>query len=71
MSGRLPVIGHLPNSVIRAEEQRLDPRPKVVIDIAHVGRGFQVGQGMRKLAELGLPSVCSVHTQSEYAMKYC
>jgi len=26
---------------------------------------------MKKLAEPGLSSICSVHTQSEYAMKHC
>ena len=48
-------------------------QPKVVVDIAHVGRGFRVFQGMKVLARGmgGLPSVCSVHVQSQNAVKHC
>jgi len=50
-----------------------DYQPKVVVDIAHIGSGFRVFQGMKVLAKGvdGLPSVCSVHVQSQNAMKYC
>lgn len=65
------ICGEIFNQRIRNSLANYSPRPMVIIDIAHVGSRFRVWQGMKKLAELGLASVCSVHVQREYAMKYC
>lgn len=67
----LLLCGEIFNQRIR--QALRDYQPKVVVDIAHVGSGFRVFQGMKVLAKSvgGLPSVCSVHVQSENAMKYC
>lgn len=64
------MCGEIFNQRIRNALARHTPRPKVIVDVAHVGAGFRVWQGMRKLAEQGLATVCSVHAQCEYAMKY-
>ena len=55
----------------RIRQTLAESQPKLVVDVAHIGSGFRVFQGMKALAEGGLPSVCAVHAQSEYAMKYC
>jgi len=65
------MCGEIFNQRIRQALDNFKPRPTVVVDVAHVGSGFRVWQGMKKLAELGLPSVCSVHAQCEYAVKHC
>lgn len=65
------ICGEIFNQRIREALANNRPRPKVVIDVAHVGSRFRVFQGMKKLAELGLASLCSVHVQREYATKHC
>ena len=65
------MCGEIFNQRIRDALANHPIRPKVVVDLAHIGAGFRVWQGMKKLVELGLASVCSVHTQSRYAVKYC
>lgn len=65
------MCGEIFNERIRNSLTKHGPEPKVVADVAHVGSGFRVFQGMKKLADLGIPSVCSVHAQSENAMKHC
>ena len=65
------ICGEIFNQRIRNSLANRSPRPKVIVDVAHVGGGFRVWQGMKKLAKLGLASVCSVHVQREYAVKYC
>jgi len=65
------MCGEIFNQRIRQALSNYQPRAKVVVDVAHVGSGFRVWQGMKKLAKLGRASVCSVHVQLEYAVKYC
>jgi len=67
------ICGEIFNQRIREALKGSQPKPKVVVDVAHTGSGFRVFQGMKVLAgdERGLPSVCSVHAQCEYAMKHC
>lgn len=65
------LCGEIFNQRIRHALVVQSPRPRAIVDIAHIGGGFRVWQGMKKLAELGLTSLCSVHTQREYAMKHC
>lgn len=65
------MCGEIFNQRIRQALANYQPRAKVVVDVAHVGSGFRVFQGMKVLARLGLPSVCSVHTQREFAVKHC
>ena len=64
------MCGEIFNHRIRDALVNYRPRPKVVIDVAHIGAGFRVPQGMKVLARHGLPSMCSVHAQREYATKY-
>ncbi len=64
------MCGEIFNQRIRQYLANRQPRPKVVVDVAHVGSGFRIFQGMKVLAKLGLPSVCSVHVQREYAVKH-
>lgn len=65
------LCGEIFNRRIRQAISEHVPRPLLVVDVARVGRGFRVWQGMRKLAQLGLPSVCSVHVKKSFAVKYC
>lgn len=65
------LCGEIFNQRIRNALANHLPRPKVVVDLAHIGAGLRIWQGMKKLAELGLASICSVHTQHEYATKHC
>jgi hypothetical protein len=65
------ICGEIFNQRIRNSLANRSPRPKVIVDVTHVGSGFRVWQGMKQLAELSLTSVCSVHVQREYAVKYC
>lgn len=65
------MCGEIFNQRIRQALSRYQPRAKVAVDVAHVGSGFRVFQGMKVLARLGLPSVCSVHAQCEFAVKHC
>lgn len=65
------MCGEIFNQRIRNALLSYSLRPKVIIDVAHVGWRFRVWQGMKALAKRGLPSVCSVHAQSKYAVKYC
>lgn len=64
------ICGGIFNRRVREALSTFNPRPKVVVDIAHDGLRFRVWQGMKALAALGLASVCSVHVQREYAV-YC
>ena len=65
------MCGEIFNERIRNYLSKNQPIPKLAVVVAHIGRGFRVFQGMKKLAELGIASVCSVHAQSKNAMKYC
>jgi len=65
------MCGEIFNQRIRHALVNHQPRPNVVVDVAHIGSGFRVYQGMKVLARLGLPSLCSVHAQTEYAVKHC
>lgn len=66
------LCGEIFNQRIRHALAIESPRPRAIVDIAHIGSGFRVWQGMKKLAELGFTSACSVHTQRKYAIiKYC
>ena len=65
------MCGEIFNQRIRHGLANYQPRPKVAVDVAHVGSGFRVFQGMKVLAAFGLPSVCSVHAQCKYAVKHC
>lgn len=65
------LCGEIFNQRIRDALADHQPRPKVVVDVAHIGSQFRVPQGMKVLARLGLPSLCSVHAQCEYAVKHC
>jgi hypothetical protein len=65
------MCGEIFNQRIRQALSTYQPRAKVVVDVAHVGSGFRVFQGMKALARLGLPSVCSVHAQCRFAVKHC
>jgi hypothetical protein len=65
------ICGEIFNQRIRYALAEYRPRPKLVVDIAHTGHRFRVEQGMKKLAEQGFSSVCSVHVQCEFAMKRC
>ncbi len=65
------ICGEIFNERIRRALANHHLRPKVVVDIAHRGCGFRVERGMKKFAETGLSSVCSVHVKSEFAKKRC
>jgi len=65
------MCGEIFNQRIRNALAEHSPRPKAIVDVAHIGSGFRVWQGMKKLVELGLAAVCSVHAQCEHAMKHC
>lgn len=65
------MCGEIFNERIRKAAARYSPKPKVIIDVAHIGQRFRVWQGMNKLAELGLSSICTVHAQRKYSRKYC
>ena len=65
------MCGEIFNQRIRSALAKHYQRPKVIADVAHIGSGFRVWQGMKPLAAQGLTSVCSVHAQCEYAMKHC
>ncbi|MBT9142087.1 MAG: hypothetical protein DDT32_02092 [Syntrophomonadaceae bacterium] len=65
------MCGEIFNEHIRQALSNYQPRAKVVVDVAHVGSRFRVFQGMKVLARLDLPSVCSVHAQCQFATKYC
>lgn len=65
------MCGEIFNQRIRDALANHATQPKVVGDLAHTARGFRVWQGMKKLAELGLACVCSVHAQCEHAVKHC
>ncbi|MCL0049345.1 hypothetical protein M1M87_01150 [Thermodesulfovibrionales bacterium] len=65
------MCGEIFNQRIRQALSNYQPRTKVVVDVAHAGSRFRVFQGMKVLARLGLPSVCSVHAQCEFAIKHC
>ncbi len=65
------MCGEIFNQRIRGALSRSPFNPRVVIDVAHIGHGFRVWQGMKKLAELGLSTVCTVHVQRQYSRKYC
>lgn len=64
------MCGEIFNYRIRDAIVNYRPRPEIVVDVAHIGAGFRVAQGMKVLARRGLPSLCSVHAQREYATKY-
>lgn len=65
------MCGEIFSQRIRKALTEYHPKPIVVADVAHIGAGFRVTPGMKVLAAKGLASVCSVHAQREYAMKYC
>jgi hypothetical protein len=65
------MCGEIFNERIRNSSAKYLPKPKLIVDVAHIGQRFRVWQGMKKLADLGLSSVCTVHAQREYARKYC
>ena len=54
------------NNVLSREEEL-----SAVVDLGHTSAGFRVWAGMKKLAEGGLTSLCSVHANSSSAQKYC
>ena len=60
------ICGEIFNESIRNAIRNCEPRPKVVADLGHKGRGYRVSQGMKKL---GLASMCSLHVQSRNAAK--
>ncbi len=65
------MCGEIFSQRIRQALSKFEPRPALAVDVAHVGAGFRVWQGMQVLARLGIASVCSVHAQCECAMKHC
>jgi hypothetical protein len=46
-------------------------KPKIIVDLIHVGRGFEVHGAMKKLSENGMASACSLHAKSQNSMKRC
>jgi hypothetical protein len=46
-------------------------KPKIVIDLIHVGQGFRVHGAMRRLSENAIASACSLHAKSQNAVKRC
>ena len=46
-------------------------KPKIVVDLIHVGQGFEVHGAMKKLSENGIASACSLHAKSQNSMKRC
>lgn len=65
------LCGEIFNQRVRNTLANHSPRPKVVVDLAHIAGGLRVWRGMKILAEKGLASICSVHAQREYAVKHC
>ena len=66
--------GEIFNEHIRDALRNHKPKPKVVADSGHKGRGFRVHDGMEPLAEgeQGIASMCSLHVQGHNAKKrYC
>lgn len=64
------MCGEIFNRRIRDALVGYRPKIKIVVDVAHIGAGFRVAQGMKVLARNGLPSLCSVHAHREFAIKY-
>jgi len=46
-------------------------KPKIVVDLVHVGQGFEVHGAMKKFSENGIASACSLHAKGQNAMKRC
>lgn len=46
-------------------------KPKIIVDLIHVGQGFEVHGAMKKLSENGMASACSLHAKSQNSMKRC
>lgn len=65
------LCGEIFNQRIRDSLVKHSPRPKVVVDLAHIAGGLRIGRSMKILAEKGLAAICCVHAQCEYAMKHC
>lgn len=71
-SGNVGVLlcGELFNERIRKALSK-EPKPKIVVDLVHSGRGFRPCSAMKKLCQNGIASACSAHVQREKAMKHC
>jgi len=65
------ICGEIFNPRILSALAAYHSKPNVIVDLAHRGQRFRVWQGMKKLAQLGFISLCSVHASCEYAIKYC
>jgi hypothetical protein len=46
-------------------------KPKIVVDLVHGGKGFEVHGAMRKLYRNGIASVCSLHALCKNPVKRC
>jgi hypothetical protein len=46
-------------------------KPKIVVDLIHVGQGFKVHVAMRRLSENSIASACSLYAKSQNAVKRC
>jgi hypothetical protein len=63
------ICGEIFNKCILAALNKT--HPKIVVDLVHVGKGFEVHGAMRKLCQNDIASACSLHAEKQNAMKRC
>lgn len=64
------MCGDIFNPIIRENVISRRDGINAVVDLGHESKGFRVFQGMKKLSEGGLVTLCSVHASRRYGQKF-